>query len=561
MSFLVAGDPNGIITAPTGTECYDITVNGLRLWQQTKIPSGGSWRVIKTGLNAIITQGAATWGLIGGTLSAQTDLVTALGAKLDKTLPSGKIFVGDSSDVAAGVTLTLNNAGGTFGLSNTGVLTFPDASGTTRGLLTSTDWTTFNNKQSALTFGNLTEATSGVLTITGGTGAVIGSGTTIQVKQAATGQSGYLSNTDWNTFNGKVGGSGPTNRIAYWSGSSAIGAVGAITAGHIMYADANGLPTFDATASRNFYWDSTNHSLILGGTSGAGSGNLFYIPVSSVGAASANYGIVSLGSGNFTGAGVGKFVGNSSGTWIAINTSAGFAGNLIDCQIAGVSNFTVASQLNGTATYSVGIGTNTPAARLHIVSAGLGAANRAITHFGNHTNGFAADHAIGISDANGIMISKLAVDNNTVSNRAIFLARDDTNGHSIQVYNSSGTVTAKLSSNGLLLNTTSFIGSEKLRVNGTSYFDDAITMKTGAHFIFDTSGTGTKIGTATNQKLAFYGQTPATQYSTTGTTNGFSAGAGSAVDDAATFTGDTGSTAYTIGDIVRAMKLLGLIAS
>jgi hypothetical protein len=56
---------------------------------------------------------------------------------------------------------------------------------------------------SAYTGGNLTEATSSVLTISGGTGSVIGSGTSIQVSQASTSQSGYLSSTDWNTFNGK----------------------------------------------------------------------------------------------------------------------------------------------------------------------------------------------------------------------------------------------------------------------------------------------------------------------------------------------------------------------
>ncbi len=52
--------------------------------------------------------------------------------------------------------------------------------------------------------GSLTEATSSVLTITGGTGSVINA-TSIQVKLAATAQSGYLSSTDWNTFNNKQG--------------------------------------------------------------------------------------------------------------------------------------------------------------------------------------------------------------------------------------------------------------------------------------------------------------------------------------------------------------------
>ena len=51
--------------------------------------------------------------------------------------------------------------------------------------------------------GNLTESTSSVLTITGGAGSVIGSGTAITVKKADTSTNGYLSSTDWNTFNGK----------------------------------------------------------------------------------------------------------------------------------------------------------------------------------------------------------------------------------------------------------------------------------------------------------------------------------------------------------------------
>lgn len=50
---------------------------------------------------------------------------------------------------------------------------------------------------------NLTEATSAVLTITGGTNAVVGAGASIEVKQAGTSQAGYLSAADWNIFNGK----------------------------------------------------------------------------------------------------------------------------------------------------------------------------------------------------------------------------------------------------------------------------------------------------------------------------------------------------------------------
>lgn len=69
--------------------------------------------------------------------------------------------------------------------------------------VTSAIQTQLNAKEATLTKGNLTESISSVLTITGGSGAIIGSGLSIQVKAASTTVSGYLTSTDWNTFNGK----------------------------------------------------------------------------------------------------------------------------------------------------------------------------------------------------------------------------------------------------------------------------------------------------------------------------------------------------------------------
>jgi len=51
--------------------------------------------------------------------------------------------------------------------------------------------------------GDLTEATSSVLTITSGSNSVLNN-VSIEVKQATTSESGYLSNTDWTTFNDKA---------------------------------------------------------------------------------------------------------------------------------------------------------------------------------------------------------------------------------------------------------------------------------------------------------------------------------------------------------------------
>src|SRR6267154_75839 len=68
--------------------------------------------------------------------------------------------------------------------------------------------------------GNLSESTSSILTITGGTNAILTSGLTIQVKQSNTSQSGYLSSTDWNIFNNKLSTSLTSARIFVGNGSN-----------------------------------------------------------------------------------------------------------------------------------------------------------------------------------------------------------------------------------------------------------------------------------------------------------------------------------------------------
>jgi hypothetical protein len=75
--------------------------------------------------------------------------------------------------------------------------------GTGISVATALGTTTITNTSPAPATGNLTETISSILTITGGTGAVVGSGTTIQVLQAGAAQDGFLSSADWNTFNNK----------------------------------------------------------------------------------------------------------------------------------------------------------------------------------------------------------------------------------------------------------------------------------------------------------------------------------------------------------------------
>jgi len=63
-----------------------------------------------------------------------------------------------------------------------------------------------------------------------------------------------------------------------------------------------------------------------------------------------------------------------------------------------------------------------------------------------------------------------------------------------------------------------------------------------------------------NSELAGFHGSAVVQHTTTGTTVGFTqVGAGTAAFSDSTFTGDTGTAAYTIGDIVLALKNAGLM--
>jgi hypothetical protein len=106
----------------------------------------------------------------------------------------------------------------------------PTASATNRGALSSADWTTFNGKTSNLgtvTSVGLSSATSGV---TIGSTPITTSGTiTLAISTASGSQNGLLSSTDWTTFNGKqnaltnpVTGTGASGQVAYFTGTSAI---------------------------------------------------------------------------------------------------------------------------------------------------------------------------------------------------------------------------------------------------------------------------------------------------------------------------------------------------
>ena len=76
---------------------------------------------------------------------------------------------------------------------------------------------------------------------------------------------------------------------------------------------------------------------------------------------------------------------------------------------------------------------------------------------------------------------------------------------------------------------------------------------------------GSTFGTASDQKLSFYGATPTSQYTSNGEVAGYGgiiSGASNVVVNETTFTGNVGgitAKAYTINDIVKALKQIGIL--
>jgi hypothetical protein len=87
-------------------------------------------------------------------------------------------------------TTPLSYSNGVYGISQ--------ATTASNGYLSSTDWNTFNNKESVLSF----------------TTPLVRTTNTISINQASASTSGFLSSTDWNTFNNKGTGTGSVTSVA-----------------------------------------------------------------------------------------------------------------------------------------------------------------------------------------------------------------------------------------------------------------------------------------------------------------------------------------------------------
>lgn len=93
---------------------------------------------------------------------------------------------------------------------NTGTLSISQSNGFTSGYLSSSDWNTFNSAAGSISslgteVSNLSSSLSSLSTISTANTPLSLSGGTLSISQANSSTSGYLSSSDWNTFNGLSG--------------------------------------------------------------------------------------------------------------------------------------------------------------------------------------------------------------------------------------------------------------------------------------------------------------------------------------------------------------------
>lgn len=193
--------------------------------------------------------------------------------------------------------------GSDFNISSVGdthTFNLPDASALNTGKLTSTDWALFNGKQNALNITNLTDVGTDGISITNGTGSVIGSSAVTIAQQVADAtHNGYLSSGDWVNFNGKgtvtsVGGTSPIVSSGGTTPSISIPQANATTNGYLSSGD----------------WTSFTNK---------GNGT-----VTSVGTGTG------LTGGTITGSGTISFSTAAVGTWAATPSSANLASAMTD---------------------------------------------------------------------------------------------------------------------------------------------------------------------------------------------------------------------------------------
>lgn len=164
---LIHSNSSGIFSSST---LVDADVSSSAAITRSKLANGTAYRILANDASGVIAENAA---------------ITASHAVASDA--NGQLVASSSTATQLGYLASATQA---------------TADATHTGLLSGTNWSTFNSKQAALTPGTISTSTTGI-TVGSGTNSTVGPSVTVDVQTASGSQPGLLSAADWTTFNGK----------------------------------------------------------------------------------------------------------------------------------------------------------------------------------------------------------------------------------------------------------------------------------------------------------------------------------------------------------------------
>jgi|GEM_PF-567017 len=271
----------------------------------TQLTVSGSTNLAAVSASSANVTGNSSLGTVTATNATSTTLAVTGTASTSNLVVSSGLTFGSVSGILKSVLGVVTSAAVSLTSDVVGILQVANGGTGWNNIVANT--VVLGNGAGAVattTRGNVTETGSSIITVTGGTGAVLGAGLTLQVAQASSTANGFLASTDWTNFNNKISSSSlsATFPLSYnsvtGSFTSAFSTTTANTFSQLQTLTAGYIANSSSTVVGNF---TTTGNLQVNGTSGHTGASTFSSTVGITGLTTLTGGFVSQASSTVSG--------------------------------------------------------------------------------------------------------------------------------------------------------------------------------------------------------------------------------------------------------------------